>query len=272
MIYLPTLVEYDGTGPTLLYDIFKKTWFRKSRNWGLVAQSRMYNASNIRSPNIRVHTTPIKTQDKLIRKYIRETQDEPKTRPVDIETHGYIIHDHRLERVVVKFGVWYGSRDELFPTRYYPERACKVYRNAPCARFRSLRCPDMVVVLYEQDIDTEYPFEYRLDELLNPEKEQRHMEFEREISDVFLSFDVYPENNPISEITRIETGLIRKDNTTHLHGYCFRQIFRPQESKLIEYRNSAHITLSEDMVTENNKDAAAQSIVGQILNTPLIPL
>ena len=269
MIYLPTLVEYRES-TTILYNTIKKTWGRPMGCWSGSCFSPLYSICELEDPGIRVFDTPIKKQDRQIRKYLRDKLDYTKTRETDLETYGYIFQKGRVSRVRSSFGTWHGGRDNLIPTRFYRNRAKKEYQ---WHRYRTEEWPHLMFIVYNEATSSRYPFEYDLSVLINPKDENRYKDFESEIYELFLSFDIYADKYQAyrPNVTRIDTGLLRKPGTNTMQGFCFTQEFRLHPLSLTETRKVKKIDITTQM-KEKNKDRVIQEIMEQICETSLIPL
>lgn len=268
MIYLPTLVEYREQ-TIILYNTIKKTWCRSVGSWGTTHFSPMYSVDELEDPGIRVFDTPIKKQDKQIRKYIRDKFDYNKTQETELATYGYVFKRGKAIRIKTPFWSWCGDRDNLIPTNYYQNRTEKEYQ---WYRYRD-KCSHLMFAVYTESTNTLRPFECDLDELINPKDEDRYKKFESEIYEMFLSFDVYADKDPAyrPNVTRIDTGLLRRPGTNTMQGFCFTQDFRLHPISLTETRKVVKIDIATSM-KESNKDKVIQEVIEQIYETSLIPL
>lgn len=269
MIYLPTLVEYRES-TIILYNTIKKTWGRSVGKWNSTYFAPMYSVRELKDPGIRVFDTPIKNQDKQIRKYLRDELDYTKTRETDIDTYGYIFQKGEAIRVKTPFGTWYGGRDNLIPTKYYTNRTEKEHCRY---RYRTEEWPHLMFAVYTEATNTSYPFEYDLSVLINPKEENRYKDFEPEIDEMFLSFDVYADTYPAyrPNVTRIDTGLLRRPGTNTMQGFCFMQEFRLHPISLTETRRVRKIDIATPM-KGTNKNMVVKEVIEQIYETSLIPL
>ena len=269
MIYLPTLVEYRES-TQIFYNTIKKTWCRSEGSWGTTTFSPMYSVNELEDPGIRVFDTPIKKQDKQIRKYLRDKFDYSKTRETELVTYGYVFQRGKAIRVITSFGSWYGDRDNLIPTKYYQDRTNKEYQRYS---YRD-KCSHLMFAVYTEMTNTLRPFECDLDELINPKyDEDRYKKFEPEIYEMSLSFDVYADKDPAyrPNVTRIDTALLRRPGTNTMQGFCFTQDFRLHPISLTETRKVVKIDITTSM-KDNNKDKVIQEVIEQIYETSLIPL